>query len=386
MACIPDPPLGLYIHLPWCIRKCPYCDFNSYGITGDARARQSSFAAYTDALLRELQEEAKTAGGRPLISIYLGGGTPSLFPPAEIQRLLRGVKSLLDTAPDCEVSMEANPGTVTPESLLGYREAGVNRLSLGIQSLDDAFLKRLSRIHSRDEAFRAIEAAGKIFDNYNLDLMHSLPGQDTAAALSDLAAALEFHPSHLSWYQLTPEEDTPFGRNTPELPDEETTEEICLQGFQLLAEAGYRHYEISAFTRDRPCIHNRNYWKFGDYLALGAGAHSKITLSGKIIRKSRQPRPGDYIKAVTETPGEAIRETRTVAPEDLLFEYLLNRLRLFEDITRQEFEDATGLSFQDLRERLRPFRKEGLISESENSLALTSRGALFVNRILEDFL
>ena len=386
MARIPDPPLGLYIHLPWCIRKCPYCDFNSYGITGDARARQSSFAAYTDALLRELQEEAKTAGGRPLISIYLGGGTPSLFPPAEIHRLLRGVKSLLDTAPDCEVSMEANPGTVTPESLLGYREAGVNRLSLGIQSLDDAFLKRLSRIHSRDEALRAIEAAGKVFRNYNLDLMHSLPGQDTAAALSDLAAALEFHPPHLSWYQLTPEEDTPFGRNTPELPDEETTEEICLQGFQLLTEAGYRHYEISAFTRDRPCIHNRNYWKFGDYLALGAGAHSKITLSGKIIRKSRQPRPGDYIKAVTETPGEAIRETRAVAPEDLLFEYLLNRLRLFEDITRQEFEDATGLSFQDLRERLRPFRKEGLISESENSLALTSRGALFVNRILEDFL
>ncbi|WP_406037901.1 radical SAM family heme chaperone HemW [Succinimonas sp.] len=386
MARIPDPPLGLYIHLPWCIRKCPYCDFNSYGITGDARARQSSFAAYTDALLRELQEEAKTAGGRPLISIYLGGGTPSLFPPAEIHRLLRGVKSLLDTAPDCEVSMEANPGTVTPESLLGYREAGVNRLSLGIQSLDDAFLKRLSRIHSRDEAFRAIEAAGKIFDNYNLDLMHSLPGQDTAAALSDLAAALEFHPPHLSWYQLTPEEDTPFGRNTPELPDEETTEEICLQGFQLLAEAGYRHYEISAFTRDRPCIHNRNYWKFGDYLALGAGAHSKITLSGKIIRKSRQPRPGDYIKAVTKAPEAAIRETRIVAPEDLLFEYLLNRLRLFEDITRQEFEDATGLSFQDLRERLRPFRKEGLISESENSLALTSRGALFVNRILEDFL
>ncbi len=386
MARIPDPPLGLYIHLPWCIRKCPYCDFNSYGITGDARARQSSFAAYTDALLRELQEEAKAAGERPLISIYLGGGTPSLFPPAEIRRLLRGVKSLLDTAPDCEVSMEANPGTVTPESLLGYREAGVNRLSLGIQSLNEVFLRRLSRIHSRDEALRAIEAAGKVFRNYNLDLMHSLPGQGTAAALSDLAAALAFHPPHLSWYQLTPEEDTPFGRNPPELPDEETTEEICLQGFQLLAEAGYRHYEVSAFTRDRPCIHNRNYWKFGDYLALGAGAHSKITLSGKIIRKSRQSRPGDYIKAVTETPEAAIRETRIVAPEDLLFEYLLNRLRLFEDITRQEFEDATGLSFQDLRERLRPFRKEGLISENEDTLALTSRGALFVNRILEDFL
>lgn len=386
MARIPDPPLGLYIHLPWCIRKCPYCDFNSYGITGDARARQSYFAAYTDALLRELQEEAKAAGERPLISIYLGGGTPSLFPPAEIHRLLRGVKSLLDTAPDCEVSMEANPGTVTPESLLGYREAGVNRLSLGIQSLDDVFLRRLSRIHSRDEALRAIEAAGKVFRNYNLDLMHSLPGQDTAAALSDLAAALAFRPPHLSWYQLTPEEDTPFGRNPPELPDEETTEEICLQGFQLLAEAGYTHYEVSAFTRDRPCIHNRNYWKFGDYLALGAGAHSKITLSGKIIRKSRQSRPGDYIKAVTETPEAAIRENRIVAPEDLLFEYLLNRLRLFEDITRQEFEDATGLSFQDLRERLRPFRKEGLISESEDALALTSRGALFVNRILEDFL
>ena len=386
MARIPDPPLGLYIHLPWCIRKCPYCDFNSYGITGDARARQSSFAAYTDALLREMEEEAKAAGERPLISIYLGGGTPSLFPPAEIHRLLRGVKSLLDTAPDCEVSMEANPGTVTPESLLGCREAGVNRLSLGIQSLNEVFLRRLSRIHSRDEALRAIEAAGKVFRNYNLDLMHSLPGQDTAAALSDLAAALAFHPPHLSWYQLTPEEDTPFGRNPPELPDEETTEEICLQGFQLLAEAGYRHYEVSAFTRDRPCIHNRNYWKFGDYLALGAGAHSKITLSGKIIRKSRQPRPGDYIKAVTETPEAAIRETRIVAPEDLLFEYLLNRLRLFEDITRQEFEDATGLSFQDLRERLRPFRKEGLISENEDALALTSRGALFVNRILEDFL
>lgn len=386
MARIPDPPLGLYIHLPWCIRKCPYCDFNSYGITGDARARQNYFAAYTDALLRELQEEAKAAGERPLISIYLGGGTPSLFPPAEIHRLLRGVKSLLDTAPDCEVSMEANPGTVTPESLLGYREAGVNRLSLGIQSLNEVFLRRLSRIHSRDEALRAIEAAGKVFRNYNLDLMHSLPGQDTAAALSDLAAALAFHPPHLSWYQLTPEEDTPFGRNPPELPDEETTEEICLQGFQLLAEAGYTHYEVSAFTRDRPCIHNRNYWKFGDYLALGAGAHSKITLSGKIIRKSRQSRPGDYIKAVTETPEAAIRETRIVAPEDLLFEYLLNRLRLFEDITRQEFEDATGLSFQDLRERLRPFHKEGLIAESEDALALTSRGALFVNRILEDFL
>ncbi len=386
MASIPAPPLGLYIHLPWCLRKCPYCDFNSYGVSRDVLVRERYFTAYTDALLRELEAEAKEAGDRPLISIYLGGGTPSLFPPEEIQRLLRGVKSLLDTAPDSEVSMEANPGTVTPESLLGYREAGVNRLSLGIQSLDDVFLRRLSRIHSRDEALRAIEAAGKVFRNYNLDLMHSLPGQDTAAALSDLAAALAFHPPHLSWYQLTPEEDTPFGRNPPELPDEETTEEICLQGFQLLAEAGYTHYEVSAFTRDRPCIHNRNYWKFGDYLALGAGAHSKITLSGKIIRKSRQYRPGDYIKAVTETPEAAIRETRIVAPEDLLFEYLLNRLRLFEDITRQEFEDATGLSFQDLRERLRPFRKEGLISESEDALALTSRGALFVNRILEDFL
>ena len=386
MASIPAPPLGLYIHLPWCLRKCPYCDFNSYGLSRDVLARERYFAAYTDALLRELEAEAKEAGDRPLISIYLGGGTPSLFPPEEIQRLLRGVKSLLDTAPDSEISMEANPGTVTPESLLGYREAGVNRLSLGIQSLNDVFLRRLSRIHTRDEAIRAIEAAGKIFDNYNLDLMHSLPEQDAAAALADLSEALSFRPPHLSWYQLTPEEDTPFGRNPPELPDEETTEEICLRGFQLLAEAGCRHYEVSAFTRDRPCMHNRNYWKFGDYLALGAGAHSKITGDGKIIRKSRHPNPRDYIKAVTEAPEAAIRESRIVAPEDLLFEYLLNRLRLFEDITRQEFENATGLSFQDLRKRLRPFREEGLISEKEDALALTSRGTLFVNRILEDFL
>ena len=386
MASIPAPPLGLYVHLPWCLRKCPYCDFNSYGITGDALVRERSFTAYTDALLRELEEEAKEAEGRPLISIYLGGGTPSLFPPAEIKRLIRGIKSLLDTDKDAEVSMEANPGTVTPESLLGYREAGVNRLSLGIQSLNDGFLRRLSRIHNRDAALRAIETAGKVFQNYNLDLMHSLPGQDAAAALTDLAAVLSFHPPHLSWYQLTPEEDTPFGRNPPELPDEETTEEICLQGFQLLAKAGYTHYEVSAFTRDRPCIHNRNYWKFGDYLALGAGAHSKITVAGKIIRKSRKTHPEDYIKAVTETPEAAIRETRMVAPEELLFEYLLNRLRLFEEITRQEFENATGLSFQDLRERLRPFSREGLISEGEDALALTSRGALFVNHILEDFL
>ncbi len=386
MSQLQPPSLSLYIHLPWCIRKCPYCDFNSFRVPAAGTAGRQYFAAYTEALLRELESEAGESGGRKIVSIYLGGGTPSLFPPEEIRRIIGTARNLLATVPDIEISMEANPGTVTPDTLAGYREAGVNRLSLGIQSLNEVFLRRLCRIHSREEAIRAISAVREIFPNFNLDLMHSLPGQSASEALSDLSEALSFNPPHLSWYQLTLEENTPFGQNPPALPSEEVSEEICLEGFRILECAGYTHYEVSAFTRERPCIHNSNYWKFGDYLAVGAGAHSKISMEGRIVRKARLENPEDYIRGLMEPGKSCIREKRIVSPEELLFEYLLNRLRLFEPISAPEFEAGTGLPFAELRERLRSFEEDGLVKFTEDALALTARGTSFVNTILADFL
>lgn len=386
MSFLLPPPLSLYVHLPWCIRKCPYCDFNSFQAPAAASVRRQYFAAYTEALLQELETEAKEAGDRKLVSIYLGGGTPSLFPPEEIKRIISTAGNLLNTASDIEISMEANPGTVTPDTLKNYREAGVNRLSLGIQSLNDTFLKRLCRIHNREKALSAIALARDTFLNFNIDLMHSLPGQSTAEALADLSEALSFNPPHLSWYQLTLEEDTPFGQNPPALPADEVIEDTCIEGFRLLKEAGYTHYEVSAFSRGNPCVHNSNYWKFGDYLAIGAGAHSKVTRNGKIVRKARLRNPDDYIRGVIDPEKNCFQEIRTVNQEEFLFEYLLNRLRLFEAITAREFENATGLPFSELRERLQSFAEDGLVTISQNSLTLTPKGTSFVNTILADFL
>lgn len=420
------PPLGLYIHLPWCVRKCPYCDFNSQARPTDPNA----FTAYVEALIKELDltcelleaQELKLLTNRPIRSVYFGGGTPSLFPPQELERLFEALNLKLNLAADCEISMEANPGTVDLTSLKGYKALGVNRISLGIQSLNDGELKRLKRIHNRATALKAINDVASIFNNFNLDLMHSLPGQTTEMALADLSAALAIKPPHLSWYQLTIEEDTAFGAQTPlDLPSEDTIENTVVQGFKMLEESSYKHYEVSAFAQpNHECRHNVNYWRFGDYLALGAGAHSKFTLPDGIVRTSRVASPKAYMDGILKdsAPGVErgslqksaldlvntsafnlasvwagtshvrtwVEDCHVVPKEDLSFEYFLNRLRLFEAVPLAEFTAYTGLEMTKVMASLKKCVAEGLLNLEQDTLAITPKGHLFVNAMLEEFL
>ncbi|MCH8249347.1 MAG: radical SAM family heme chaperone HemW [Proteobacteria bacterium] len=377
------PPLSLYVHLPWCVRKCPYCDFNSH-TAGDAPPKRR----YVQALLKDLARESKRARGRVLTSIFLGGGTPSLFSPAEIDHLLQGVRALFTLAEGVEITMEANPGTVECGSPAGYRDAGVTRLSVGAQSFDDGLLSALGRIHSSDDIVRAVrEAQDSGFDNINIDVMHSLPGQTIELAMADLIAAIELQPAHISWYQLTLEPNTVFHARPPaNLPDDDLAFEIQEHGQALIADHGYTQYEISAYAQDgRQCKHNLNYWLFGDYLAVGAGAHGKLTTQDEIYRYQKPANPLQYMK-FQETDDPEI--TRTVLDrDDLMFEFMLNALRLNDGFAENVFLQRTGLSTSDLIDATRNARQRGLIERDNNEIwKPTELGGRFLNDLQSEFI
>ncbi|WP_049726927.1 radical SAM family heme chaperone HemW [Wenzhouxiangella marina] len=389
------PPLSLYVHLPWCVAKCPYCDFNSHALNGELPE-----ARYIDALLADLEVDLPRVWGRTVHSVFLGGGTPSLFSGQAIDRLLTGLRARLNLAPGAEITMEANPGTVEHDRFEAYREAGVNRISLGVQSFDDRQLKTLGRIHGGEEAMRAIEAVqGAGFERFNLDLMWALPGQTTEQALADLEQALAFEPTHLSHYQLTLEPNTLFAARPPALPDEDTVIDMQDACAERLLAAGLEHYEISAWAGPgQASRHNLNYWRFGDYLGIGAGAHGKLTLPAEqqVLRTRRKSHPRPYLKA-PETR-DFIAEARPVPEAELPFEYFLNRFRLDEPVPLADFEAFTGLSSQTIEAALQRALELELIeldpvcdplesgSRAHQRIVRTERGQRFLNDLQALFL
>jgi oxygen-independent coproporphyrinogen-3 oxidase len=380
---VTPPPLSLYVHLPWCVRKCPYCDFNSHTAGAAAPKRR-----YLDALLIDLQAESARAPDREIQSVFLGGGTPSLFSPDEINEILDGVRAFFTMSPDVEITMEANPGTVECGSPAGYRAAGVNRLSIGAQSFDDSLLSVLGRIHSSADIIAAVEdskAAG--FQNINIDLMHGLPGQSIDMALADLAAAVQLQPMHISWYQLTLEPNTVFYARPPaNLPDDDLAYEIQDRGQALLAAHGFEQYEVSAYARDkRRCLHNLNYWLFGDYLAVGAGAHGKITGPDGIGRYQKPANPQQYMMGQEANP--AATEMTLLTPAERVFDFMLNALRLNDGFDEAIFEQRTGLSGSDLIEAAGSAMDKGLIQRSDGlHWRPTELGGRFLNDLQAEFI
>ena len=374
------PPLSLYIHIPWCVRKCPYCDFNSHAVNGEIPQQR-----YIDALMRDLEQELGGIQGREIGTIFIGGGTPSLFDAAGIKQILTGIAARTRISADAEITMEANPGTFEQERFAGFREAGVNRLSIGIQSFDSARLQQLGRIHNRNDALHAAGKAREIgFDNFNLDLMHGLPGQSTEAALADLQQAIELKPTHLSWYQLTIEPNTEFFSKPPELPEDEALWAIQEQGQALLETHGYHQYEISAYSQPgRQSRHNLNYWQFGDYLGIGAGAHGKISWpeQNRISRRWKQRQPKAYMDALNPLSGE-----QDISPEERPFEFMMNALRLTAGVGAELFSLRTGLSLASIAPMVERSRNQGLLETDAGMLAPSPRGRLFLNDLLEQFL
>jgi len=371
------PPLSLYVHLPWCERKCPYCDFNSH------EAAHIPERAYVAALLADLDRDAHLAAGRMVQTLFIGGGTPSLFSAGAIAALLAGLRERLDFAADLEATLEANPGSAEADKFRGFREAGITRLSLGVQSFHDAKLRALGRIHDRQQALAAIgcaRAAG--FDSFNIDLMHGLPGQRVEDALADLETALEFAPPHLSWYQLTIEPNTRFHKRPPTLPDEDTLVGIQEAGAALLAGSGYGQYEVSAWSLPgRRCRHNLNYWTFGDYLALGAGAHGKVTgRDGSVLRYAKTRMPDSYLRAVDTTA-----ERHLLAPEEIAGEFVLNALRLDEGFTLAQFEARTGLGRDALQPALNMQIAQDLLVLDGERIYATELGRRFLDPVVAEF-
>ncbi|HET6905623.1 MAG TPA: radical SAM family heme chaperone HemW [Rhodanobacteraceae bacterium] len=393
----PQPPLSLYVHIPWCVRKCPYCDFNSHGLRGELPARE-----YVAALLADLDGDLHDFGealtGREIVSVFFGGGTPSLFAPERIAEILEGTARRLKFAPGCEVTLETNPGTVEHGRFDGYARAGVNRISFGVQSFDDAMLRALGRIHSSGEAESAVKLAQDAgFDNINLDLMYALPEQTLAGALDDIERAIALRPAHVSHYQLTLEPNTAFAANPPPLPDDDEAwamQEACQA---RLAQAGYAQYEVSAYARDgRRCVHNLNYWRFGDYLGIGAGAHGKITEGGgremadgtapelNVRRRWKVKHP----RAFLENAGTARRidGDSEVPREQLPFEYMLNALRLVDGVSIGDFAARTGLPLEAVRQPLREAVARGWMHEDARMLRTTGLGQRFLNDVIELFM
>ena len=377
------PPLSLYIHFPWCIRKCPYCDFNSHAV-GEELPEQ----AYVDALLKDLEQELPDVWGRTVQTIFMGGGTPSLFSAPAMDRLLSGVRARLPLSPDAEITLEANPGSAEQARFAGYRAAGVNRLSIGVQSFSEPHLRQLGRIHGADDALRAAHASRAAgFENFNLDLMFGLPGQNTGQALADLTTATGLEPAHLSWYQLTIEPNTLFHVHPPALPDEDLKWAIQEAGQSLLAARGYTQYEVSAYARSgQQCRHNLNYWRFGDYLGIGAGAHGKITdgARGVVQRRWKTRHPQAYLASAGSA--ECIAGRRQLGAADAVFEFALNRLRLREGFTPGEFADVTGLDPQRIAPLLEEAAADGLLRLDDGRVRHTERGWRFLDNLIERFL
>jgi putative oxygen-independent coproporphyrinogen III oxidase len=374
-------PLSLYIHVPWCVRKCPYCDFNSHALRGELPESD-----YVEALLRDLELDLPRVWGRRLHSVFLGGGTPSLLSPDAVDRLLAGVRARLPLAPNAEITLEANPGASDIERFAGYRAAGVNRLSIGIQSFDNAQLAALGRIHGRDEALRAAEAARLAgFANFNLDLMFGLPGQSPEAALADVRTAMALAPTHLSVYQLTLEPNTPFHAMPPPLPNDDTLAAMQEAIEQTLASGDFIHYEVSAYAKSgQECAHNRNYWEFGDYLGIGAGAHGKITGHEGILRLARRKQPQDYLAQAGTL--QVLAETRRLTPDEAAFEFMLNALRLVEGVPLALFSQRTGLPLATVESALEQAIRRGMLEERNDVLRPTVHGQHFLNDLIGLFL
>ena len=370
------PPLSLYVHFPWCVRKCPYCDFNSYTLHGELDERR-----YVEALERDLEAQAADVGGREVVSIFFGGGTPSLFSPEAIGRVITAARRHLQLAPDAEVTMEANPGAIERGKFGEYRAAGLTRVSLGAQSFDSERLKALGRIHSPDETRRAateLHAAG--LSNFNLDLMYALPGQDAAGAVRDLEEALALTPAHLSHYQLTIEAGTVFAGQPPPLPEDDVADEMLVECGSRLSSAGFERYEVSAYAREgKQCRHNLNYWRFGDYLGVGAGAHGKVTFpsTGSIVRTLQLREPRRYLASVP-----AVVTRNPVPAQELPFEFMLNALRLVEGFEEVLFTERTGLEWEAIAARMQSLVRRGLLERMGTRWRPSPQGLQFLNELL----
>jgi oxygen-independent coproporphyrinogen-3 oxidase len=371
------PPLALYVHIPWCVRKCPYCDFNSHERTGALPEQE-----YVEKLLTDLEGLLPSVWGRRLSSVFIGGGTPSLFAPESIDRLLSGVRARLPLEPEAEVTLEANPGAAEAARFRAFRAAGVNRISVGVQSFDDGMLRALGRIHGAAEARAAVDAALAAFDNVNLDLMYGLPGQSAAMARADLEQGIATGVPHLSAYQLTIEPNTVFFSKPPVLPEHDACADMQIAAEGILREAGFEHYETSAFARaGRRSRHNLNYWRFGDYLGIGAGAHGKVSFPDRVTRHSRIRQPREYLAAA-----DTLATQETIDAGELGFEFMLNALRLTEGFPVALFQERTGLPISRLDASLQKAEKQGLIERDWERIRPTERGRHFLNSLLELFL
>ena len=377
------PPLSLYVHFPWCVRKCPYCDFNSHEWTGDGTLPERD---YLDAVRTDLENALPLIWGRRVVTVFIGGGTPSLLSAAGLDRLLADIRALLPLDPTAEVTMEANPGTFEAVKFAQFRDSGVNRLSIGIQSFDDTHLRALGRIHGASEARRAVDIATRTFDNFNLDLMFALPGQSLAQCQHDINTALSYSPPHLSLYHLTLEPNTLFHKFPPEsLPDDDASADMQDWIEERMVGEGYEHYEVSAYAKPRRrSAHNENYWKFGDYLGVGAGAHSKLSFPERIVRQVRYKHPATYIERAKA--GEAIQEQTDVRTRDLPFEFMLNALRLPEGFPVYRFIERTGLTMTAIEPQLREAQARGLITRDHERIAPTPLGQRFLNDLQAIFL
>lgn len=386
------PPLSLYIHFPWCEKKCPYCDFNSHQIKpkllDGSTIGTNGFdeQRYINALITDLETELPRVWGRQVHSIFIGGGTPSLLSPEGMDQLLCAVRARVNLEPDAEITMEANPGSVEADKFAAFATSGINRVSLGIQSFDNEKLKILGRIHNGEEAKQAVEIALKHFKSVNLDLMYGLPNQSLEDARTDVQTALSFKTPHLSFYNLTLEPNTYFASFPPKLPDEDTIDAIFEQNLKLLSEAGYKRYEVSAYAKkDQECKHNLNYWRFGDYIGIGAGAHGKISFPDKITRQIRERHPDAYMQAI-ETKGNALIESKEIPASDLPFEFMLNTLRLTNGVATNTFSERTGLALSAISKNLDMASNKGLLDPNPASLKASELGLRYLNNLQELFL
>ena len=375
------PPLSLYVHLPWCLKKCPYCDFNSHEVTSGAMPEQR----YIDALVADLEAALPLIWGRTVHSIFIGGGTPSLFSPAAIDRLLGDIRARLRLEADCEITLEANPGTFEKDRFKAFRGAGVTRLSVGVQSFDDQHLKALGRVHDRAQAIAAVEEAATSFDTFNLDIMYALPGQTLAGLEKDMQQALDLQPPHISIYHLTIEPNTYFAKFPPVIPEEDLAYAMLDRITEMTGQAGMGRYEVSAYAKPgHRCFHNLNYWQFGDYLGIGAGAHSKLSFAHRVVRQVRWRDPKLYMdKALA---GAAVTQETEVSRADLPFEFMLNALRLRDGFKLQDFSEKTGLPITALQPGLDEAERQGLLERDLVSVKPTERGFDFLNDLQALFL
>ena len=378
------PPLSLYVHLPWCLKKCPYCDFNSHerraGV--DAAAQQTR---YVDALMADLEASLPLVWGRPVISVFIGGGTPSLFEPEAIDRLIAGMRARLPLAPGCEITLEANPGTFERDRFAAFRAAGVTRLSVGVQSFNDAHLKAIGRVHDGAQARAALEEAARAFDTFNLDLMYALPGQSLVELDQDLRTALSFKPPHLSIYHLTVEPNTVFAKFPPRLPDDDTAWDMLDRITETTAQVGLERYEVSAYARaGHRCVHNLNYWQFGDYLGIGAGAHGKLSFPHRIVRQVRHRQPELYMERALA--GDAVAQAHEVARADLPFEFMLNALRLKDGLSLLDYTEKTGMPPSSIGLALQKAEQSGWLACDGAGFKPTPRGFDFLSDLQQLFL